>query len=74
MCTSDLESTSDVQRHSTGMVRFTNSLQMKMNMAIMVVMFTNRMNTIIIHDLEDDDDNEDGDGDNDDVFGTFIGG
>ena len=45
---------------------------MKMNMAIMVVMFTNRMNTIIIHDLEDDD--EDGDGDNDDVFGTFIGG
>lgn len=47
---------------------------MKMNMAIMVVMFTNRMNTIIIHDLEDDDDNEDGDGDNDDVFGTFIGG
>ena len=49
---------------------------MKMNMAIMVVMFTNRMNTIIIHELEedDDDDNEDGDGDNDDVFGTFIGG
>ena len=40
----------------------------------MVVMFTNRMNTIIIHELEEDDDNEDGDGDNDDVFGTFIGG
>ena len=47
-----------------------------MNMAIMVVMFTNRLNKIIIHDLEDDDDddNDDGDGDNDDVFGTFIGG
>ena len=47
---------------------------MKMNMAIMVVMFTNRLNTIVIHELEEDDDNEDGDGDNDDVFGTFIGG
>ena len=29
---------------------------MKMNMAIMVVMFTNRLNTIIIHELEEDDD------------------
>ena len=29
MCTSDLARTSDVQRHSTGMVRFTNNLKRK---------------------------------------------
>ena len=29
MCTSDLARTSDVQRHSIGMVRFTNNLKRK---------------------------------------------
>ena len=29
LCTSDLARTSDVQRHSTGMVRFTNNLKTK---------------------------------------------
>ena len=53
ICTSDLARTSDVHRHSTGMVRFTKSLQMKMMILMMVVKFTKSLNTIILNDLEE---------------------
>ena len=51
MCTSDLARTSDVQRHSTGMVRFTNNLKeekMKMMMIVMVVMMIMMMIVMMV--------------------------
>ena len=42
LCTSDFARTSDVQRHSTGMVRFTNNLNIK----------------IYLHDDDADDDED----------------
>ena len=37
LCTSDFARTSDVQRHSTGMVRFTNNLNIKICITMMIL-------------------------------------